>query len=158
MAYSRVDSPTPWEVMRVKGCQPGAVNLLNSLKVRTAAHRGRRPAGDGCYNKRNVRGSASILSTHAVGRGIDFGVDGRSPFGLELGNFLYYVLQQRDIAFPLSIQRIIWNYQSVLPGETPRAYKPGSSITIGHRDHLHIELNRHGAAHNTMEWVNGVLD
>lgn len=156
MALVPYDRATFTEVLATNRCRPGTVATMTVLKERTESHIGRHKAKDGCYNRRPIRGSSTAWSTHAVGRGIDLGITLDNQ-GLQLGNFLFLTLLDPSNAVPLSIQCIIWNYAICKPGESPQPYKPGSDPTTGHRDHLHIELNRWGAERNTLEWVRGVI-
>lgn len=139
------------EVRAHSGPRPGAVALLRYLREVSANNPGRLPATDGIYNKRRIRGSLS-WSSHASGRGLDFGVNANTAEGLALGNFLLFCLMLD--AVPLGIQYVIWNGHSYRPGEAPRVYKGVSP----HKDHLHIELTPHAADNVTYEWVKGVIE
>jgi hypothetical protein len=150
------ERPTLAEVNRTKGVRPGARALLNVLQSRTATHPGRDPKVDGIFNKRPIRGSQTIWSTHAVSRGIDLGmkVDAK---GQQLGNFLLVVLLSKAEA--LGIQQIIWN-----DGVSDVVYRPGSapqrSKKQNHKNHLHIEITSHMADTPlplAEKWINGVL-
>ena len=150
------ERPTLAEVNRTKGVRPGARALLNVLQSRTNGNPARDPKVDGIFNKRPIRGSQTIWSTHAVSRGIDLGI-AVTPKGQQLGNFLLVVLLSKAEA--LGIQQIIWN-----DGVSDVVYRPGSapqrSKKQNHKNHLHIEIT--SAMADTPQalaekWINGVL-
>ena len=150
------ERPTLAEVNRTKGIRPGAQALLNVLKSRTATHAGRDPKVDGIFNKRPIRGSQTIWSTHAVSRGIDLGMKVNKD-GQTLGNFLLFVLMTK--AEPLCVQQVIWN-----DGVSDVAYRPGKAPsrmkTQNHKNHLHIEITSQLAdipQALAEKWINGVL-
>ena len=153
MNYERATLP---EVVATKGVRPGAKALLDVLKTRTGTHPGRDTKVDGIFNKRPVRGSTTVWSTHAVSRGIDLGMK-VTPEGQQLGNFLLVVLLSKAEA--LGIQQIIWN-----DGKFDVVYRPGGyvkrSSKQNHKNHLHIEIVRHMADTQydlAVKWINGVL-
>lgn len=153
MSLVQYDRATLTEVLRTKSCRPGVVAFWAEMQERLLGNPGWNRELDGCYNPRPIRGSSTLWSTHAVGRGLDLGVTLDNK-GLSVGNFLFLTLLDPSNSVPLSIQQIIWNRMICRPGESPRNY----TGTSPHRDHLHIEFNRWGAEHNTREWVGGVLD
>ena len=154
MAYQRATLP---EVIATKGVRPGAAGLLQVLRDRTGNHPARRPAGDGIFNKRPVRGSTTVWSLHAVSRAVDLGVT-PNPAGLQLGSYLVWVLMER--AEWMGIQQIIFSdgTRDVVyrPGEPPRPQKRHI-----HKDHLHIEIHKHIADAplvDAVKWFNAMLD
>lgn len=153
---STYERATLAEVIATKGIRPGAKAMLTVLQTRTGKHPGRDPKVDGIYNKRPIRGSQTIWSTHAVSRGIDLGMKVDAN-GQQLGNFLLVVLLSKAEA--LGIQQIIWN-----DGKSDVAYRPGSvpsrMKTQNHKNHLHIEITKHMADSPQWaaeKWINGVL-
>jgi len=104
----------------------------------------------GIYECRQGKGrGAGSLSEHAEGRAIDFSISG-TKVGDAVAAFAV------KFAALLGIQSVIWNDQawSTLhpawhPYLDPATGKPYASPTLGHRDHVHVGLNRNAAANLT---------
>ena len=100
----------------------------------------------GIYNPRPVRGGSS-WSTHAVGRGGDLQCNANSPDQRAKGEaYARWLIANWE---PLGVQYFIWDRRSWRPDRGWRTYSGVSS----HRDHLHVELTTHGAAHPSTLWA-----
>lgn len=125
------------------GAQPGAAALLAALLARWSS------AGaysSGIYNCRDVRGG-STPSVHSEGRAIDLGIRDKA-----VGDRI--AAQLLAAAPSIGLQQIIWNRRSIRPGSTWRSYNGVNP----HTDHLHIELNWHGARTLTPQAADAALD
>lgn len=109
-------------------------------------------------------------SLHAEGRAIDWHLDARNSSGRGAGRRLIKLLLAPDragnphaLARRMGIQEIIWDCRAWWSGSTrPVGYSPCYTrrgklrrrvdATTAHRDHLHIGLNRMGAARLTSFW------
>jgi hypothetical protein len=109
-------------------------------------------------------------SLHAEGRAIDWHLDARIPAGRRAGDRLIGLLLAPDsagnphaLARRMGVQEIIWDCRSWWSGaDGPSRYsacysKRGKrrrhvNATVAHRDHIHIGLNRMGAARLTSFW------
>jgi hypothetical protein len=109
-------------------------------------------------------------SLHAEGRAIDWHLDARNPAGRRAGNRLIKLLLAPDrignphaLARRMGVQEVIWNCRSWWSGaERPGRYSPCYSkrgkrrrhvnATVAHLDHIHIGLNKMGAARLTSFW------
>ena len=109
-------------------------------------------------------------SLHAEGRAIDWRLDARKPAGRRAGDRLIRTLLAPDgagnphaLARRMGVQEIIWDCRSWWAGaDRPQRYAPCFSkrgkrrrhvnATVAHLDHVHIGLNRMGAAKLTSFW------
>ena len=109
-------------------------------------------------------------SLHAEGRAIDWHLDARRPAGRRAGDRLIRTLLAPDgagnphaLARRMGVQEIIWDCRSWWSGaDRPQRYAPCFSkrgkrrrhvnATVAHLDHVHIGLNRMGAAKLTSFW------
>jgi hypothetical protein len=109
-------------------------------------------------------------SLHSEGRAIDWHLDARNPADRRAGRRLIELLLAPDragnphaLARRMGIQEIIWDCRAWWSGaEEPVRYSPCFSrrgkprrrvdATTAHRDHIHIGLNRMGAARLTSFW------
>ena len=108
------------------GPAPGARRLADHFKSRFGGR-------TEIYNNRNVRGSSKTLSLHAEGRAVDLyaGGNGRSAFDYAV-----------SIACQNGIQEVIFNRRIWTKSAGEHAYNGVNP----HTDHVHIGLNRCGAA------------
>ncbi len=109
-------------------------------------------------------------SLHAEGRAIDWHLDARIPAARRAGDRLIGLLLAPDsagnphaLARRMGVQEIIWDCRSWWSGaDRPSRYSACYSrrgkrrrhvnATVAHRDHIHIGLNRMGAARLTSFW------
>ena len=151
------DGVTLAEVNATSGPRPYASALLQVLKARYSGTPGRAPGIDGIYNRRYIGNNAKNgWSTHAAGRGIDYGTT-TDATGYAFGQALVTFLLSK--ASQLGIQAIIFTN-----GTKDVSYKPGKAprtiSTNVHRNHLHIEINRAVAdipTASAIPWIEGVL-
>lgn len=127
--------------------QPGALELLRWLEQRW-------PVGwsGGIYNCRPVRGQKS-MSIHAEGRAVDFMLPVNGGKAHPLGDEIVAALGESGDR--LGVQAVIWN-RRIWSRRSPngRAYRGVNP----HIDHLHIELNRRGAAALTVAQLGGTAE
>lgn len=147
------------EANQVHGPRPGS-RLLSDIIVSHYFNRGMRSLG--IYNRRRVRGGTA-LSTHAGGRGIDFGVpsaNGRATAsGKKLGDEL--VLKLIHASDALGIQEIIWQGKRITAG--PKGVpvtKPYRGLDR-HFTHVHasqtVDLASRNADANLAKWYHHFL-
>jgi hypothetical protein len=109
-------------------------------------------------------------SLHSEGRAIDWHLDARNPADRRAGRRLIGLLLAPDragnphaLARRMGLQEIIWDCHAWWSGaERPMRYSPCYSrrgkprrrvdATTAHRDHIHLGLNRMGAARLTSFW------
>ena len=109
-------------------------------------------------------------SLHAEGRALDWHLDASDPADRRAARRLIDLLLATDragnpqaLARRMGIQEIIWNCRSWWAGsERMGDYsvcfsaagkrRDGVSTTLAHRDHIHLGLNRAGAAKRTSFW------
>jgi hypothetical protein len=109
-------------------------------------------------------------SLHSEGRAIDWHLDARNPADRRAGRRLIKLLLAPDragnahaLARRMGVQEIIWDCRAWWSGvQEPVRYSPCFSrrgkprrrvdATTAHRDHIHIGLNRMGAARLTSFW------
>jgi hypothetical protein len=146
----------------VKHPRRGALSLQTWL--------GRHAAGESWGIMRCEKLGRRNYSLHAEGRAIDWHLDARDPAGRRAGNRLIRLLLAPDrvgnphaLARRMGVQEIIWNCRSWWSGsDRPGRYSPCYSkrgkrrrqvnATVAHLDHIHIGLNRMGAAHLASFW------
>jgi hypothetical protein len=110
-------------------------------------------------------------SLHAEGRALDWHLDARDPGDRAAARRLIRMLLAPDrlgnpqaLARRMGIQEIIWNCTTWWAGSTFLAKYHGCygksgrrlrhvDVTTAHRDHIHIGLNRRGAARKTTFWT-----
>ena len=131
---------------------------------------GRHAAGESWGIMRCSKLGGRDYSLHAEGRAIDWHLDARLPADRRAGDRLIRVLLAPDgaanphaLARRMGVQEIIWDCRSWWSGaDRPGRYsacysKRGKrrrhvNPTIAHRDHIHIGLNKMGAAKLTSFW------
>lgn len=113
--------------------------------------------------------SGRSFSLHAEGRAIDWHLDAGSSRDRRAARRLIELLLALDrlgnphaLARRMGVQEIIWNCRSWWSGaEHTGRYSPcfdrrgrpvATDDTTAHRDHVHIGLNRRGAAMRTSFW------
>lgn len=117
--------------------------------------------------------SGKSFSLHAEGRAIDWRLDARVPAERRAADRLIARLLAPDaegnphaLARRMGVQEIIWNCKSWWSGsEGTQPYSPcvdrtgrkpkNLSVTLAHRDHVHIGLSRAGARKRTSFWAAG---
>ena len=110
-------------------------------------------------------------SLHAEGRALDWHLDARDPGDRAEARRLIRTLLAPDrlgnpqaLARRMGIQEIIWNCTTWWAGSSYLAKYHGCygksgrrlrrvDVTTAHRDHVHIGLNRRGAARKTTFWA-----
>jgi hypothetical protein len=110
-------------------------------------------------------------SLHAEGRALDWHLEARHPGDRATARRLIRMLLAPDrlgnpqaLARRMGIQEIIWNCTTWWAGSTFLAKYHGCygksgrrlrhvGVTTAHRDHIHIGLNRRGAARKTTFWA-----
>jgi hypothetical protein len=126
----------PWATYEyARGCtgsaRPGAVALMSWINKNYPKSK-----NWGIYSCRIIPGSNS-MSLHGEGRALDVGfavVDGKgNPEGYKLFAHL------KAHALELGIQGIIWDRKISTNRGDNRPYS-GSTLTLAHVDHLHVEL------------------
>lgn len=126
----------PWATYEyARGCtgsaRPGAVALMSWINKNYPKSK-----NWGIYSCRMIPGSSS-MSLHGEGRALDVGfpvVDGKgNPDGYKLFAHL------KSHALELGIQGIIWDRKISTNRGDNRPYS-GSTLTLAHVDHLHVEL------------------
>jgi hypothetical protein len=146
----------------IKRPKPGAVSLQRWL--------GAHAAGESWGIMRCSKLGRGNYSLHAEGRAIDWHLDSRDPAGRRAGNRLIKLLLAPDrlgnphaLARRMGVQEIIWNCRAWWSGaEAANRYSACYSKrgkrrrrvdpTIAHFDHIHIGLNKMGAARLTSFW------
>jgi hypothetical protein len=131
---------------------------------------GRHAAGESWGIMRCEKLGPRNYSLHAEGRAIDWHLDARTPAGRRAGDRLIGMLlasdmagNQHALARRMGVQEIIWDCRAWWSGaDRPSGYsvcyskrgKPRRHVnaTIAHRDHIHIGLNKMGAAKLTSFW------
>jgi hypothetical protein len=95
----------------------------------------------GIYNCRPPRGGGGY-SVHAEGRAVDLTANAHDTHQRALADdYVNWLIENDD---ELGVQRIIWNHRVWTSGGS---WKPYTNKAAGpHTDHLHVELNRDGAA------------
>jgi hypothetical protein len=109
-------------------------------------------------------------SLHSEGRALDWHLDARNPADRRAGRRLIKLLLAQDragnahaLARRMGVQEIIWDCRAWWSGAAqPTRYSPCFSrrgklrrrvdATTAHRDHIHLGLNRMGAARLTSFW------
>lgn len=108
---------------------------------RTTGH-----GSDGIYNCRPIRGKSSGFSVHAEGRAVDLHCVAGNPADLAIGDrYAAWLIANSDT---LLVQRIIWNRHSWTSGGK---WEPYDGVDP-HTSHLHVEINRAGAANPSPLW------
>lgn len=133
------------------GPTPGATALKEELA--------RRYAGRGeIYNCRPVRGG-SRLSLHGEGRAVDWYRNANDPAqAAEAQRIIDWLLgtdaqgNAHAVARRMGIQEIIWNRRIWSAGRHAEGWRDYTRSNP-HTDHLHIGLNRAGAAKQTSFWT-----
>ncbi len=146
----------------VRHPRAGAVSLAGWLD--------RHAAGESWGITRCEKLSRRNYSLHAEGRALDWHLDARNPAGRRAGDRLILTLLAPDsagnphaLARRMGVQEIIWDCRAWWSGaDRPLRYSPCYSrrgkprrhvnATIAHRDHIHIGLNKMGAAKLTSFW------
>jgi hypothetical protein len=146
----------------IKRPKPGAVSLQRWLDAHAA--------GESWGIMRCSKLGRGNYSLHAEGRAIDWHLDSRDPATRRAGNRLIKVLLAPDrlgnphaLARRMGVQEIIWNCRAWWSGaEVANRYsacyskrgkrKRRVDPTIAHFDHIHIGLNKMGAARLTSFW------
>ncbi len=131
---------------------------------------GRHAAGESWGIMRCEKLGPRNYSLHAEGRALDWHLDARTPAGRRAGDRLIRMLLAPDsagnphaLARRMGVQEIIWDCRAWWSGaDRPLRYsacyskrgKPRRHVnaTIAHRDHVHIGLDKMGAAKLTSFW------
>jgi hypothetical protein len=134
-----------------RGPSEGARALLAELRARFQGRSG------GIFNCRPVRGG-SRLSLHGEGRAVDWMLNAGDPAqAAEAQRIVDWLLgpdaqgNAHALARRMGIQEIIWNRQIWSAGRAAQGWRPYGGVNP-HTDHLHIGLNRAGAAMETSYW------
>ena len=133
------------------GPAPGAVGLRDELA--------RRFGGRGeIYNCRPVRGGQR-LSLHAEGRAVDWYRRASDPAeAAEAQRIIDWLLgtdaagNAHAVARRMGVQEIIWNRRIWTANRAAEGWRAYGGVNP-HTDHLHIGLNRAGAARQTSYWT-----
>jgi hypothetical protein len=147
-----------------RGCSRGPARGTLALAAWLEEHTSRGSLW-GIYNCRKVRGSSRSWSLHAEGRALDWKLDHRSSADRRAATQLIGLLLARDgagreaaLARRMGVQEIVWNCR-IWSARSPwwkrsRLCPPGRKVgvTLAHRDHIHIGLNRAGARLRTSFW------
>jgi hypothetical protein len=151
---------------RAKRCTRSPRSGTVALQGWLSAHAG----GESWGIMRCERLSRRNYSLHSEGRAIDWHLDARNPADRRAGRRLIKLLLAPDgagnphaLARRMGVQEIIWDCRAWWSGaERPMPYsvcyskrgKPRRHVdaTTAHRDHIHIGLNRMGAARLTSFW------
>lgn len=151
---------------RAKRCTRSPRSGTLALARWLAAHAG----GESWGIMRCEKLSRRNYSLHSEGRAIDWHLDARNAADRRAGRRLIKLLLAPDragnahaLARRMGVQEIIWDCRSWWSGAAePERYSPCFSrsgrprrrvdATTAHRDHIHIGLNRMGAARLTSFW------
>lgn len=112
------------------------------------------------------------FSVHAEGRAIDWHLDAKNPADRADAEQLIRTLLAPDslgepfaLARRLGVQGLIWDCRSWWGGDALQRYSaclgkdgrwnPKVDPTTAHRDHVHLELSKAGAALRTSWWTDG---
>jgi len=162
-----VDQPLEdYRYDRARHCTRSPRSGTRALERWLGAHAG----GESWGIMRCEKLSRRDYSLHSEGRAIDWHLDARNAADRRAGRRLIKLLLAPDrlgnphaLARRMGIQEIIWDCRSWWSGaEEPGRYSPCYSrrgkprrhvdATTAHRDHIHIGLNRMGAARRTSFW------
>lgn len=134
------------------GCQPGAVNLQQSILFFESAL-----AFNGCYYCRPPRGLTAGFSTHAEGRAIDFNakmlngepnpnpVAEGSAADIAIHKWMWIFVATCDQPVNLGVQRFVYKTTEWVAGRGTRTLSRLSPLAREHANHIHVELNREAA-------------
>lgn len=147
------------EANQVHGPRPGS-RLLSDIICGHYFARGLRPLG--IYNRRRVRGGTA-LSTHAAGRGIDFGVPSKAgratPEGKKVGDEL--VLKLIHASDALGIQEVIWQGKRITAGPDGKPVTKNYRGLDRHFTHVHcsqtVDVSSRPADANLSKWYHHFL-
>ncbi len=149
----------------VKGPTKGALALVKELPKLS-------PRGTLWGIMRCEKWGKKSASLHAEGRAIDWHLDARNAADRADAERLIRELLAPDasgqpfaLARRLGVQAVIWDCRSWWGGDSLQRYSacqgkggkwnPKVDDTTAHRDHVHLELNKRGAALATSWWTDG---
>ena len=132
----RVPDPATWRTPQE--CSPGTRNLADAIRSLYPALVTMEGAY-GCFNRRKT--SAGGRSVHGDGRALDVG-HGYGPNKAQRDQAMTLVARLAAHAQTLGVQRIIYNRSS---WTYMTGWRPVSSATGAHLDHIHIEQTAEAA-------------
>lgn len=132
-AYVGAAIPYHRATFNSKGPTPGAVALAKHWGATTGL------GNMGIYNYRSVRGGKS-LSVHSEGRAVDLAANAKDPRQKAMA--VSYIRWLTKNAPSFQVQYLIYDRWQWKPGQGWSRYNGAHP----HNDHIHVELNRIGAA------------